>query len=112
MSRRLYYGLSGNRMGTGVRTIRAHPRFLHCVLIGYMTTTHIKFLLILSDDASTALNEQRAIDEAIKHLFFKLHRLFVEYTLNPFSPLTGEPLQSPRFDQKVQDCILSFNRTI
>ena len=74
-----------------------------------MTTTQIKFLLTVEDDA--AIGDQRTVDETIKRLFVKLHRLYVEYTLNPFSPLTG-PIESLRFDQKVGDCMLAYNRTL
>jgi Sedlin, N-terminal conserved region len=74
-----------------------------------MTTTQIKFLLTVDDGA--AVEDQRTVDETIKRLFVKLHRLYVEYTLNPFSPLTG-PIQSARFDHKVGYCVSAYNRTL
>lgn len=76
---------------------------------GYQTTTQIKFLLTVEDDAS--IGDQCTVDETIKRLCIKLHRLFVEYTLNPFSPISG-PIESTRFTQKVQDCITAYNRAL
>jgi hypothetical protein len=76
---------------------------------GYMTTTQIKFLLTVEDDST--VGDQRTVDETIKRLFVKLHRLYVEYTLNPFSPLTGA-ISSKKFDQKVKDCVTAYNRTL
>jgi Sedlin, N-terminal conserved region len=81
-------------------------------VLGYMTTTQIKFLLTVEDDDTTAVADQRTVDETIKLLFVKLHRLYVEYTLNPFSPIAGGPIDSLRFDTKVRECILAFNRTL
>lgn len=75
-----------------------------------MTTTQIKFLLTVQDHAA-AIGDQRNIDETIKRLLVKLHRLYVEYTLNPFSALNS-PIQSTRFDAKVSDCVEAFNRTV
>jgi hypothetical protein len=74
---------------------------------GYMTTTQIKFLLTVEDDAAYAMSA----DETIKRLFVKIHRFYVEYTLNPFSPLEG-PIESERFDKKVRDCIVAYNHTM
>lgn len=74
---------------------------------GYMTTTQIKFLLTVEDDAAYAMSA----DETIKRLFVKLHRFYVEYTLNPFSPFEG-PIASERFDKKVRDCIVAYNHTM
>lgn len=76
---------------------------------GYQTTTQIKFLLTVEDDAS--IGDQRTVDETIKRLCIKLHRLYVEYTLNPFSPISG-PLESARFTQKVNDCVTAYNRAL
>ena len=73
-----------------------------------MTTTQIKFLLTIRDDASTPLG---AADAIVQRLFIKLHRSYVEYMLNPFSPLSG-PMESARFEQKVKDCIQAYNRAI
>jgi len=76
---------------------------------GYQTTTQIKFLLTVEDDAS--IGDQRTVDETIKRLFFKLHRIYVEYTLNPFSPISG-PIESARFTKKVNDCVTAYNRAL
>lgn len=76
---------------------------------GYMTTTQIKFLLVVEDDAS--VSDQRTVDETIKKLFVKLHRQYVEYILNPFSNTSG-PIESKRFDTKVGDCVSAYNRAL
>jgi hypothetical protein len=79
-----------------------------------MTTTHIKFLITVEDTDATVAGDQRAVDETIKRLCVKLHRLYVEYILNPFSPLTGGQgsIESPRFDQKVKDCVMAYNQSL
>ena len=76
---------------------------------GYQTTTQIKFLLTVEDDAG--IGDQKTVDETIKRLCIKLHRLYVEYTLNPFSPIS-RPLESARFTQKVNDCVTAYNRAL
>ena len=76
---------------------------------GYQTTTQVKFLLTVEDDAG--IGDQRTVDETIKRLCIKLHRLYVEYTLNPFSPISG-PIASARFTQKVNDCVTAYNRAL
>jgi Sedlin, N-terminal conserved region len=74
-----------------------------------MTTTQIRFLLTVEDDV--AVGDQKTVDETIKRLFIKLHRVYVEYILNPFSPLIG-PIRSDYFDQKIEECIRGYNRAI
>lgn len=74
-----------------------------------MTTTQIKFLLTVQDDA--ALGDQRTIDETLKHLFIKIHRQYVEYSLNPFSSMTG-PISSARFEQKISEWVEAYNRAV
>jgi hypothetical protein len=74
-----------------------------------MTTTQIKFLLVVQEDA-VALGDQRTIDETIKRLFLKIHRAYVEHTLNPFCRLEA-PIVSTRFDAKVTESVTAYNRT-
>jgi len=76
---------------------------------GYQTTTQIKFLLTVEDDAG--IGDQKTVDETIKRLCIKLHRLYVEYTLNPFSPISGL-IESTRFTHKVSDCVHAYNRAL
>jgi hypothetical protein len=81
---------------------------------GYMTTTQVKFLLTVRDEGSTMAlqgGDQRSADESLKHLFIKLHRQYVEYSLNPFASMTG-PICSTRFDQKVTEWIAAYNRAV
>lgn len=80
---------------------------------GYMTTTQIRFVLVVEDHHASAApgRDQRSVDDAIYRLFVKLHRLYVEHTLNPFAALSG-PIQSPKLDRKVHECVTAFNRSI
>jgi Sedlin, N-terminal conserved region len=84
---------------------------------GYMTTTQIRFVLVVEDhhaassSAAAPWRDQRSVDDAIYRLFVKLHRLYVEHTLNPFAALSG-PIQSPKLDRKVHECVTAFNRSI
>jgi len=73
-----------------------------------MTTTQIKFLITLEDNA---MPDQRTVDETIKRLFIKIHRLYVEYTLDPFSPLNKE-IVSDHFDSKVKEIVTAYNRAV
>jgi Sedlin, N-terminal conserved region len=80
-----------------------------------MTTTQVKFLLTVQDESTTLQGDrggdQRTMDETLKHLFTKLHRQYVEYSLNPFAPLTG-PICSTRFDRKITEWIAAYNRAV
>jgi Sedlin, N-terminal conserved region len=81
-----------------------------------MTTTQIRFVLVVEDhlassSAAAPGRDQRSVDDAIYRLFAKLHRLYVEHTLNPFAALSG-PIQSPKLDRKVHECVTAFNRSI
>jgi hypothetical protein len=77
---------------------------------GYMTTTQIRFLLAVQDHPSNAIESQPTIDDGIKMLLVELHRLYVEYTLNPFSALNA-PIQSKRFDSQINNVVEAFNKT-
>lgn len=79
---------------------------------GYMTTTQIRFVLVVEDHhVSSSGREQRSVDDAIYRLLVKLHRLYVDHTLNPFGGLSG-PIQSPRMDRRVRECVAAFNRSV
>ena len=72
-----------------------------------MTTTQIIFLVVVQD---TGL----AMDDTIQRLCITLHRYYVEYILNPFTPITTSTkmIESKLFLSKVQECIDSFNNNI
>jgi len=79
---------------------------------GYMTTTQIRFLLTVQDGSNNITDGSNdSTNQSIQRLFVKLHKLYVEYTLNPFSELHGGPIRSKSFHNKVQQCIDSYNRT-
>lgn len=75
---------------------------------GYMTTTQIKFIMVLYDDARN--HDQKAVDDSIKRLFAEIHRLYVGHTLNPFSTVNA-PISSTRFDSEVQTCVTAYNQS-
>jgi menaquinone-dependent protoporphyrinogen IX oxidase len=76
-----------------------------------MTTTQIRFLLIVEDDVFT--KDQTSLDEKIKQLFIQFHRIYVEYILNPFSPImAGGPIRSQRFDHKVNEYVQQYHSTL
>jgi hypothetical protein len=72
------------------------------------------FLLVVEDDAlATFMTDQRVIDGSVQRLLMKIHRSYVEYILNPFTPLSATgPIESIRFQQQVDECITSYNRTL
>jgi hypothetical protein len=89
-----------------------------------MTTTRVRFLLAVEDrwpapsgggggdvppDGDGA--EEDDDEVAVRRLFAKLHRIYVEHTLNPFSAAAG-PIRSPRFDCKVSETVAAFNRSV
>jgi hypothetical protein len=76
---------------------------------GYMTTTQIKFILCVEDDALP--DDQPSVDEMIKRLLFKIHRLYVEQTLNPFSSM-GAPISSPRFESQLKSTVTAYNHAV
>ena len=69
-----------------------------------MTTTQIIFLIVVQDNGTL-------MDETIKKLCITLHRYYVEYILNPFTPITTsmKTIESKQFHSKVQEYIESFN---
>ena len=74
-----------------------------------MTTTQIKFILTVYDDAVT-MGDQVSVDEAIKRLLAEIHRLYVDYSMNPFSDINA-PISSARFDAQVKDCVEVYNKS-
>lgn len=75
---------------------------------GYATTTRIKILLVVEDDAVPKL--QSSIDNDIKSLLSKIHQLYIEDLLNPFKDI-GSTIVSKRFDQQAYQHISDFNHS-
>lgn len=61
---------------------------------GYMTSTMIKFVLILSE-------KHRMQDTDLREFFHGLHSAFVENIMNPLVAVKALRIESPRFDAKV-----------
>eukprot|EP00980_Cylindrotheca_fusiformis_P010112 scaffold2243_cov122-Cylindrotheca_fusiformis.AAC.28 len=77
-------------------------------IYGYVTTTRIKIMLVVEDDAIPEI--QSSIDNDIKTLLSKIHELYVEDMLNPFKEV-GSPVVSQRFQDKVQQFVYAFNQS-
>jgi hypothetical protein len=75
---------------------------------GYVTTTRIKLVLVVEDDALPEM--QSSIDNDIKALLSKIHELYVEDLLNPFKD-TGSAIVSKRFEDRVQRFVNAFNQS-
>lgn len=57
----------------------------HLAVQGYITTTKIKFILVVEDEGSPDV--QRSMDDDVKSLLFKIHGLYVDDLMNPFKKL-------------------------
>lgn len=72
-----------------------------------MTTTQIIFVLVVQDIGT-------AMEDTIQRLCITLHRYYVEYILNPFTPITTSTkmIESKQFHAKVQEYVDSYNDNI
>ena len=80
-------------------------------LYGYLTNTGIKFLALVEDGRGSPPEEEKATlarEKDLKSLFVILHKLFVEYSMNPFSKLRGK-ISSRRFDEGLDECVGALN---
>jgi hypothetical protein len=75
---------------------------------GYVTTTRIKLVLVVEDDALPEM--QSSIDNDIKALLSKIHELYIEDLLNPFKDI-GSAIVSKRFEDRVQRFVDAFNQS-
>ena len=75
-----------------------------CCNAGYMTTTHIKFLLTVRDGYAPQ-------QDILQHLVAKMHAAYVGHVLNPFSVLHA-PIVSLRFDQQMQTLVDAYNESV
>lgn len=79
---------------------------------GYAMTTQMKIIVVVEDDEfiPASLSEQQSTsDDRTKALMAKIHKHYIEYTLNPFSKLEG-PIESETFKRKVGEEVERFNR--
>lgn len=74
----------------------------------YVTTTRIKILLVVEDDAVPEM--QPSIDNDIKSLLSKVHQLYTEHLLNPFKDI-GSTILSKSFDRLLYQHISDFNQS-
>lgn len=82
---------------------------------GYMTKTGVKMIAMLEDtlDFYQFSRESNAIssEAEMKSLFAKIHVLYVEHCLNPFSKLKGQ-ITSKRFDDGIIRHVNMFNASL
>ena len=71
---------------------------------GYVTSTNVKLLAMVAE----SMEPNREVH--LKTLFAKVHNLFVEYMLNPWSTLQSK-IKSNRFDEGVDEAIRVYNET-
>lgn len=77
---------------------------------GYCTTTKIKFLLVVEDEALSE-GQQSNADADIRTLLRNIHQLYVEDMLNPFKDLEESAITSKRFDNQVLNYVAAFNHS-
>lgn len=70
---------------------------------GYVTTTRVKLFLVVEDDGAN-------VDETVKSLLTKVHRLYVAELMNPFKDI-GKLIDSENFEREILKLFASFNQT-
>jgi len=76
---------------------------------GYMTTTKIKFLASIEDSVDNG-RKHFAREAGLKALFGNIHKLYVEYRMNPFSKNTDNTkISSQKFDDEISELVKTFN---
>eukprot|EP00555_Chaetoceros_dichaeta_P013363 CAMPEP_0198252028 /NCGR_PEP_ID=MMETSP1447-20131203/2653_1 /TAXON_ID=420782 /ORGANISM="Chaetoceros dichaeta, Strain CCMP1751" /LENGTH=189 /DNA_ID=CAMNT_0043937173 /DNA_START=196 /DNA_END=765 /DNA_ORIENTATION=+ len=76
---------------------------------GYMTTTKIKFMASIEDSDDNG-RKHFAREAGLKSMFGNMHKLYIEYRLNPFS-ITGTKISSRKFDDGITQLVNTFNKT-
>lgn len=76
-------------------------------IYGYITTTKIKFILVVEDEGSPDV--QRSMDDDVKSLLFKIHGLYVDDLMNPFKEI-GSSIVSKGFNEKLLRYVAAFNQ--
>lgn len=76
---------------------------------GYMTTTKIKFMASIEDSDDNG-RKHFARESGLKVLFGKMHKLYIEYRMNPFSQITDNTkISSRKFDDGMAQLVKTFN---
>jgi hypothetical protein len=79
---------------------------------GYVTTTKFKLMAVVEDIVTAKPIQTKVMEEELKQLLITVHKLLVEYFLNPFNKIDGNKISSPRFNKGVLDTVSQFNRTV
>lgn len=78
---------------------------------GYMTTTKIKLMASIEDSGDNG-SKHFAREAGLKALFGNMHKLYIEYRLNPFSKITDNTkISSRKFDDGMTQLVNEFNNT-
>uniref|UniRef100_A0A7S3JXJ4 Trafficking protein particle complex subunit 2-like protein n=1 Tax=Aureoumbra lagunensis TaxID=44058 RepID=A0A7S3JXJ4_9STRA len=91
------------------RKAHVHDRYLGFLcpideyqVFGYMTSTHIKFMVILFD-------ENLVQESDLREFFRQAHNAYIAHMLNPFNPIDADQISSQRFitsiDNAVESCL-------
>jgi len=76
---------------------------------GYTTTTKIKFMASIEDSDDNG-RKHFARESGLKVLFGKMHKLYIEYRMNPFSQITDNTkISSRKFDEGMTQLVKTFN---
>jgi len=76
---------------------------------GYMTTTKIKFMASIEDSDDNG-RKHFAREAGLKAMFGNMHKLYIEYRLNPFS-IRDTKISSRKFDDGMTQLVNTFNKT-
>lgn len=79
---------------------------------GYVTTTKIKLMAVVEDIITSRPIQTKVMEEELKQLLISIHKLLVEYIMNPFNKIDDNKINSPRFNKGVLDSVSQFNRTV
>lgn len=105
------FALEGRRtVQTSLTSDLISCAYLTSIRVGYVTTTKIKLILIVEDEAVPDAEVQKNVDDEIKLLLVKIHELYVADLMNPFKGI-GEPIVSKRFEDRIQKYVAAFNQT-
>jgi hypothetical protein len=75
------------------------------LIYAYVTATNVKMMAMVEDSPNPA---HAARESDLKIFFTRLHEMFVQYTLNPFTKLR-ELIISKRFDDGVAEAVSVYN---
>jgi len=80
-----------------------------CRFYGFTTNTNLKIIIAIEDDIlPNEVQLQKSKDEEVRVVLTRVHSLYVNYLLNPFSSTSGK-ITSRRFDRGIEGIVSEFN---